>query len=451
MPLYIYKAVTNKGQLVRNRVEEVNRFVLLKKLKSNGLMPIKVTQIKMSSKANKLGKKQKRNIESKDSILKIVREKENNGIVLTKAEKFKKDAKRILFSDIKINNRDIVIFTQDFYLLKKANFNNIHALSTIIESTENPSFKAIIEDILLGVEAGDNMYTTMEYYTGVFPPIYINMIKVGELSGSLTRALEQAVKYLDESAALTKKVKSVLVPNLIQFVALLALLIIGTLVAIPGIQDVLNQVGSSEQLPAITLWFKGVLDKLVQFWYIPFGAIVGIVTAIYLYIRTPQGRYRFDYFKYKMPVFGPLIYAIDFSRLIKAILLNIRNGMRIQEALETSKSIANNLVMLSLIESAINNILVGQSWIEPFERSGLSSTMITEMLKIGMQTDLAEMMEKLLEYIEIDIDNIMARIMKVLPQIIYIIVGILLVFVTIVVLVPMIQIYMGTWLFSAYL
>lgn len=267
----------------------------------------------------------------------------------------------------------------------------------------------------------------------------------------MTRALEQAVKYLDESAALTKKIKSILVPNIIQFVGLLALLVVGTLVAIPSIQNVLEQVGSQDQLPTITLWFKGVLDKFVQFWYIPTAIILGALIGIYLYIKTPQGKYRFDYFKYRMPVFGPLIYAIDFSRLIKAILLNIRNGMRVQEALETSKSIANNLVMLSLIESSINNILVGQSWIEPFEKSGLSSPMITEMLKIGMQTDLAEMMEKLLEYMEIDIDNIMQKIMKVLPQIIYVIVGILLIFVTLVVLVPMIQIYMGTWLFSAYL
>ena len=73
------------------------------------------------------------------------------------------------------------------------------------------------------------------------------------------------------------------------------------------------------------------------------------------------------------------------------------------------------------------------------------------MLKIGMQTDLAEMMEKLLEYMEIDIDNIMQRIMKVLPQIVYLIVGLLLIFVTVIVLVPLINVYMGTWLFSAYL
>ena len=152
-----------------------------------------------------------------------------------------------------------------------------------------------------------------------------------------------------------------------------------------------------------------------------------------------------------MPIFGKLIYAIDFSRLIRAILLNLKNGMRIQEALETSKNITNNLVMLSLIEASINNILIGQSWIEPFEQSGLSSPMITEMLKIGMQSDLAEMMEKLLEYLDIDIDNIIQRIMKVLPQIVYLIVGLLLIFVTVIVLVPLIYVYMGTWLFSAYL
>ena len=277
MPLYLYKAVTDKGQVVTNRVEEINKFILLKKLKNNGLMPINVAQIRMTKRSGKMLKKQKKNVESNDSILKTLRERQANIDNFSKKEKFKKDAKRALFSNIKITNRDVVIFTQDFYLLKKANFNNIHALSTIIETTENPSFRAIIEDILLGVESGENMYTTMEYYTGVFNPIYINMIKVGELSGSLTRALEQAVKYLDDSEALNKKIKSIIVPNLIQFLGLLALLVVGTLVAIPAIQNVLEQVGSTDQLPAITLCFKGVLDNLVKYWYIPTFIILAII------------------------------------------------------------------------------------------------------------------------------------------------------------------------------
>lgn len=342
-----------------------------------------------------------------------------------------------------------MIFTQNLYLLKKANFNNIHALNTIIESTEKLSFKGILEDILAGLEAGESMYTTMEYYTGIFPYIYINMIKVGELSGSLTKSLEQAIKYLDESTATTKKVKSILIPNIIQFGGIFLLLIFGTLFAIPMIQNVFDQVGSKDTLPPITIAFSNFLDFIMKIWYIPCIILFGVAFGIVYYINTPKGKYNFHYFKYTMPIFGKLIYALDFERLMKAILLNIDNGMRIQEALEVSKNVISNYVMLSIIESSINNILIGQSWIDPFEKSGLSTPMITEMLKIGMQTDLSEMMNKLLEYMKIDIDNTMEKIMKVLPQLVYSIVGILLIFFVIVVLVPVIQAYSGTFLFSA--
>ena len=71
------------------------------------------------------------------------------------------------------------------------------------------------------------MYTTMEYYSDVFPYIYVNMIKVGELSGSLTNSLQQAVEYLDDTAKLTKKIKSILIPNIAQFLLLFVLLIVG--------------------------------------------------------------------------------------------------------------------------------------------------------------------------------------------------------------------------------
>ena len=200
----------------------------------------------------------------------------------------------------------------------------------------------------------------------------------------------------------------------------------------------------------MTLWFQRVMNVAIAYWYIPVLIIIGAIVAIWLYVRTPKGKYNFDYFKYRVPIFGELVFAIDFSRLMKAMLLNLENGMRIQEALEVSKNVVQNYVMLSIIETSINNILVGSSWIEPFENSGLASPMTIEMLKIGMQTDLPEMMEKLVEYMEIDIDNILTKITKALPQIMYLIVGIVLIFVVIVVLVPCIQVYMGNFLFSAY-
>ena len=105
--------------------------------------------------------------------------------------------------------------------------------------------------------------------------------------------------------------------------------------------------------------------------------------------------------------------------------------------------------MRSVIESSINDIILGHSWVESFEKSGLASPMIIEMLNIGMSTDLKEMMGKLLEYLQIDIDNTLAKIVKVLPEIVYLIVGVALIFLVVVVLVPCIEVYMGGWLFSA--
>ena len=156
----------------------------------------------------------------------------------------------------------------------------------------------------------------------------------------------------------------------------------------------LQNLETTQQLPEITIWFVNFCNRLMQLWYVPV-IIIGIIVAIVLaYINTPKGKYNFHYFKYKMPIFGKLIYAMDFSRFMRAMLLNLENGMRIQDSLEVSKSVVKNYVLLSIIETAINNILIGASWIEPFENSGLSSSMQTEMLKIGMQTDLTEMIRK---------------------------------------------------------
>lgn len=446
MPEYVYRAITKEGVIVKNRVESGNKQTLVKRLKEGNLTPIDVVQIGYGRKKVNV---KKRNVTDIDEIMKTAN---SSSVIQGRGRKKQSVIEKVnlaISKQEKVTTRDIMVFTQNFYLLKKADFNNIHALSTIIESTENLTFRGVLEDILAGLEAGEYMYTTMEYYENIFPYIYINMIKVGELSGSLTQSLQQAVKYLDTSTDTSKKLKKIIIPNVIQLVALIALLFVGSLYTIPTIQNVYNEVGTKDTLPAITIAFSHVIEWIAAHWYVPTGIIAVIVGIIFAYINTPKGKYNFDYFKYTMPIFGKLNYTMDYSRLMRAMLLNLENGMRIQDALDVSKNVVSNFVMRAMVETSINNILVGTSWIEPFEKAGLGSTMITEMLKVGMQTDLSAMMEKLLEYMDVDIKNTMDKIMAVLPQLVYSIVGVLLIFVVIVVLVPCIQVYMGTFMFSA--
>ena len=447
MPVYVYRAVTDKGLVVKNKVEESSKQALVKRLKNNGITPIEIIQVAYKGRGQT---KKKKNVTDIQEIIKNVNTtqvgRNSNIKQLSAVEK----VNLYLASTEKVTVRDIIIFTENFYLLKKANFNNIHALSTIIQSTENITLKGILEDILAGVEAGDYMYTTMEYYSDIFPFIYINMVKVGELSGSLTNSLGQAVKYLEDNERITKKIRGIIIPNVVQFVVIIVLLIGGTLFAIPQIQNLFDEIQTEATLPAITLWFQDFIYFMGRIWYIPTLIIIGIVAAILFYINTPKGKYNFHYFKYTMPIFGKLIFSLDFSRVMKAMHLNLENGMRIQDSLEVSKNIVNNYVMLSIIETAINNMLTGYSWIDPFEKSGLCSPMTTEMLKIGMQTYLTEMLDKLLEYMDMDINNTIDKVVKVMPEIAYSMVGVVLIFFVCVVLVPVIQVYMGSFLLSAY-
>ena len=150
MPIYRYKAMTTNGMIVTNTIEESSKYLAIKKLKRNNLIPINVDKSLQRKKSNRTVRKNTRNI---DEVLKNV----DTADLLANRQKakttyFDKIYHTITKSD-RITSRDVIVFTQNFYLLKKANFNNIHALNTIIDSTENYTFRGILEDILAGVES----------------------------------------------------------------------------------------------------------------------------------------------------------------------------------------------------------------------------------------------------------------------------------------------------------
>ena len=162
MPEYVYRAITKEGVIVRNRVDSSSKQTLIKKLKDGNLTPINIVQVGYKNKTSRVAPK--KNVTDIDEIMK----KANSSVIIQgRGRKKQSTLEKInlaLSTQEKITTRDIMVFTQNFYLLKKADFNNIHALSTIIESTDNLTFRGILEDILAGVEGGDYMYTTMEYY-----------------------------------------------------------------------------------------------------------------------------------------------------------------------------------------------------------------------------------------------------------------------------------------------
>ena len=155
MPTFVYKAMTANGQIVKNRIEDSSKVSCIKKLKRNGLIPISVTQtIKLEREVKRKNIGQK-NQNRQQSQLEIYTQARDSNLLDTKKSDNQKinTVNSVIMYTQRITIKDVKIFTQNFYLLKKANFNNVHALSTVIESTENPKFRLVLEDILLGVEA----------------------------------------------------------------------------------------------------------------------------------------------------------------------------------------------------------------------------------------------------------------------------------------------------------
>jgi len=167
--------LTPQGQVIKSKVEEASRLACIRKLRRNGLTPISVTPVLSLTNGKKTDKtiKKTRNIKPTANF-ETKREARNKK---NKNKKAQGGLWELLNSDLggggrKPSARDIRVFTQNFYLLKKANFNNIHALSTVIQTTENPRLRTILEDILAGVE-GRRIYV---YYNGVLfkcIPLYL--------------------------------------------------------------------------------------------------------------------------------------------------------------------------------------------------------------------------------------------------------------------------------------
>ena len=447
MPEYKYRGMLRNGKILRGVMTARNRHDVIVKLKKTRVQPIKVKPLKQQ-----LVSESKKKIDQKKlaQIQKDVEQQKS-----ASRDRRKSNSKygwlSFLTSDISfggVKPKDVLTFTNSLYVLKKAKFNNVAAFESLFNSTENKKLQDIVEDILIGVESGASIHEMMARYPKVFPPLYVNFVRVGEESGSLDTALLHARDYMESSMKLKKQIRGILLPKILMFVFILVAMIIALLYGTPLIQDVYDMFGVDKELPAATQVAIKISQALVSNWYIVLALILGIFVVFRMYLRSSIGRYQWDKFKIKAPVFGTLNLNITTNKFFQAMLLNLRNGMRIQESLDTSKSVTSNYYFLSLVETAKNNLQAGGSWIEPFEADKAFPPMAIEMLKIGMESDLVEMMDKVSEYIEQEIEESIQKTIKVLPEITYVFVGIVLVFAVITIMVPLIDVYMGGFLFE---
>ena len=445
---YKYRGMLRNGKLVRGVMPAKNSHEVMNNLKRTRIQPIAIKPYRVKPISESKKKVDYKRLE------KIQQDVQNQNMhARERREKIKQKTglMGLLMSDVSIGRvkpKDVLTFTNSLYVLKKAKFNNIAAFESLFDSTENKKLKDIVEDILIGIEAGASIHEMMARFPKVFPALYVNFVRVGEESGSLDTALLHARDYMESSMKLRKQLRGILLPKALLFGFVMLAMIIALLYGTPLIQNVYDMFGVDKELPTVTQVAIRCSEWLVANWYIILGCILAITLVVRMYLKTSIGRYYWDKIKIKAPVIGALNLNIISNKFFQAMLLNLRNGMRIQESLETSKAVTDNYYFLSLVEAGKNNLQAGGSWIEPFEADKAFPVMAIAMLKIGMEADLVEMMDKVSGYIEQEIDESIQKTVKALPEVTYVFIGIALVFFVITIIVPLMDVYMGGFLFD---
>lgn len=467
MAVFEYKAIASNGKTVTNKMEfDGTEVQVIEQLKSMGLKPINVKKkdFDLEALSNKLKFVKPKN---KKAAIGLDRAVSNSELALEKQKKMlqetakeKKDWKEILSGNVEfklpdltaflpIKIEEVISFTEMFFLLKRANFTNIRAIRTLYNNSTNQAMKSIFGDMIAGMETGGYIYQTMEYYPKVFPEIYINLIKVGETTGSLLNALEQALKYLQDSDRIKKSVKKALTGPLVQSALMLIGGVLCIIFGIPVLQDMYASYGLTDQIPKETMAAANFIYWCGDHWYIVLAIIAAIVLVFRFWKSTPSGRYAWDSFKITVPIFGPLILRLQVQKFFVAVNINLKNNARLQDAISECKSVVTNYVILAAIEAAESNLIVGDSWIEPFEQVKNFPPMVQEMLRIGMETDMSSMIENILNFIDDDIRITINRITKVLPTVATCFMGVIIIGFVIIVLKPIMEVYMGSFLFEA--
>lgn len=424
MKSFICKVMTPQGQVIKIKLTEEDKIACLKKLKRNGMTPIEVKPALIIPP----------NVSRRISSSIAAKKREEKVIKLSKE----------VIKSIKLE--DIKEFTQQFLFLRQSKFTNAHALKTIITNTKNQNFKNILKEILKNSEKNVFIYKTMETYSQIFPLIYVNLIKNGELTGSLDKGLKNAIEYLENEEKLDNVLQEKVFPSILLIFATMLIMFLSIVLGIPLIQDLLFNTNITLELPLITKIVVNICNLIVYKWYIFVAILIVSILLIVLKLRTPEGKLKLDKFKYNNRLFGKVLYLLDFSRLIGCLVINLENKMRIQDSLEICKSVVKNSYMLNTIEKSINGIFKGKLWIEAFIEDKILDSIVIEMIKKNSELKSTELISKTIEYLERQIDKEIEKLIVRLTEISYIVLGILFLIYIGTVLLPCISVYLSSFL-----
>jgi len=304
----------------------------------------------------------------------------------------------------------LIDFTKQMATLLNSGIKLTEALSVLSLGISDGRFKNALTDIRDRVVTGESFTDAMSDYGDYFDVIYVSMIRVGEVTGTLAGSFSIIGNFMEKRQRVESKVKTAMVyPAFLTVFCLIAILIL-TMKVIPSIAEQIEK--TKQELPWITNQMMNVSDVLRSAWLIVvILAIFGAVWGIRRFFKTNRGAYMRDKFLLSVPIFGPLIKQRVVARFASTLSTLLGSGLAMAESLRVVSEVTGNVLMKRAVQQARERILAGADIATPLRESGVIDPAIAHMVAVGEKSgELELMLKNISENLEASTDVVIERL-----------------------------------------
>lgn len=316
----------------------------------------------------------------------------------------------------------VAVFSRQLATMINSGVPLVQSLNIMTRQTEHKGFAKILKNMRSEVESGTPFSDSIAKYPKVFSRLYLNLVRAGEVSGSLDAILDRISAFLEKDLALRGKIKSALTYPVIVlvFAILITYFLLTTIV--PQFAGILFSLNAP--LPLITRVLIAVSGFLQHQWYILLGIIVLLVVGYRYAYSTKKGRHTIDDIKLKLPLLGPLIRKSAIASFSRTLSLLIASGVNIVEALDITRGTANNAIVEDTLENARNVVMVGEQMSGSLATSKIFPPMVVSMVAIGEETGaLDTMLSKVADFYDREVDEAVDSLTAAIEPIMIVVLG----------------------------
>lgn len=397
MALYEYEAKTLNGNTIKGTVDAIDETMVLDILRQSNHYPIRIRLYKESS-----------NIDI--SFL------------------------------TRITMKDIAIFCRQFSFILAAGINILRALEIVKEQTDNKKLRKILDKIFEDVQRGQTLSEAMKSHKEL-PVMLINMIEVGEASGTLDRVMTRMASYYDKEHIQRQKIRQALTyPSIVSVFAFLVVILLVVKV-LPTFTEMFDQFPNA-QLPTPTKIVMGISDFIIQKWWLLIGIIAALSAAFKIYVKSEEGAYLYDSIKIKLPVFGKMFSKVIVSRFARTFGMLMGSGVPLMQSVDICAEIVGNKVYGMILRNLRGEVEKGASIGHVLEKDKLFPAMLTQMIIIGEESGtLDSVLEKTADYYDGEIESTTAQLTAMLEPIIIIFLAVVVGFIVVSIILPIFDMY----------